>query len=168
MILMVITQPPIIQLILQHILEEGRNSASSSALHHGLPPTNKTTEIEADGGGVIITTNETNQANYQQEDLTEQEDFFAPDCVDVERILGCDESEMNMDIFARQRALNLKADQDENNRRQHDLLKPTELTDRAPITVDDDHWDPEDNVRYVVKFKGSQLSDITWGILEAC
>lgn len=37
---------------------------------------------------------------------TEEEEFFPTDFVEIERILACDESEMNMDIFPKQRALN--------------------------------------------------------------
>lgn len=36
---------------------------------------------------------------------TEEEEFFPTDFVEIERILSCDESEMNMDIFPKQRAL---------------------------------------------------------------
>ena len=40
---------------------------------------------------------------------TEEEEFFPTDFVEIERILACDESEMNMDIFPKQRALNALA-----------------------------------------------------------
>eukprot|EP00804_Cyclotella_cryptica_P019560 CCRYP_014309-RA/>CCRYP_014309-RA protein AED:0.14 eAED:0.14 QI:0/0.76/0.66/1/0.64/0.44/18/4750/927 len=56
-------------------------------------------------------------------DSSDEEEYFSPLYLEVERILGCDESEVDMN---------------------------------------DGIWDPEDNVRYIVKWKGLQLTDATW------
>lgn len=36
-----------------------------------------------------------------------EEEYYPPACTEVERILACDESEMDMDLYAKQRALNI-------------------------------------------------------------
>mmetsp|Transcript_14219 Transcript_14219/g.29472 ORF Transcript_14219/g.29472 Transcript_14219/m.29472 type:complete len:2502 (-) Transcript_14219:1540-9045(-) len=128
---------------------------------------------------------------------TEGEDYFSPQCLEVERILSCDESEMSFDVLAKQRGKNMQAEQEALQRREaqaggknlshessaadavmaavetisgdtteHSIRKL--LTDLPSVlqTVrhppNDESWDPEDNVRYVVKWKGLPYAEITW------
>ncbi|EED89561.1 chromodomain-helicase [Thalassiosira pseudonana CCMP1335] len=53
----------------------------------------------------------------------DEEEYFSPLHLEVDRILGCDENELDMN---------------------------------------DGTWDPEDNVRYIVRWKGLQLTEATW------
>lgn len=104
----------------------------------------------------------------------EGEEFFPPQCVEVERILACDEKEMDPQVQARQRALNIKAEQDALARREEaeertaadnsQKLKsnPLIVEDLVDIHKEEEPWDPEDNVRYVVKWKGLPFAEITW------
>ena len=39
---------------------------------------------------------------------TEEEEFVTLDCLELERVLSCDESNMDQKVFAQQRALNLQ------------------------------------------------------------
>ena len=95
------------------------------------------------------------------------DDYFPPTFVEAERILASDETEMNLTIFAKQRGLNLKADRSINGK---DVkIVPTPIEDKnenQPVLHKDDltdmNWDPEDYVRYVVKWKGLPASDMTW------
>jgi Chromo (CHRromatin Organisation MOdifier) domain len=100
------------------------------------------------------------------------EEFFSPQCLMVERILSCDENEMDMHVLAKQRAINIQYDQLEASRKEEldqelrSALITTDsiLSDAALLASND--WevpfDPEDNVRYVVKWKGLPYVDITW------
>lgn len=104
---------------------------------------------------------------YEREDKfapTEEEDFFPPDYMEVERILACDENEMNMDIFPKQRALNAIVSEKEalllekcgagaSGRSTPALAEPES---------ENESWDPEDYVRYVVKYKGLPLAELSW------
>jgi len=129
-----------------------------------------------------LTTNQVEGATKQKEEEEEEDDleeFFQPDYLEVERMYACDENEMDMNVLARQRALNLKAERDVMKRRQKGLLPDdmppgtidngTTISTTADSTIqplttreEEEPWDPEDNVRYVVKWKGLQNSEITW------
>jgi chromodomain-helicase-DNA-binding protein 7 len=100
------------------------------------------------------------------------EEFFSPQCLMVERILACDENEMDMQVLARQRAINKRNEGMEEHRneviRQHrhfDLID-ADGTIVKLTSLEANDWevpyDPEDNVRYVVKWKGLPYADITW------
>jgi len=78
-----------------------------------------------------------------------EEDYFPPECMEVERILACDENELDMNVLYKQRAQNQREER-------HAALNPKSLD------LDNPKWDPEDYVRYVVKWKGLQFADITW------
>ena len=100
------------------------------------------------------------------DDLLE-EDIFPPQNIEVERILACDESEMNLAMFAKQRALNMREEAKmlwEREAEGTDMhLKEKSLFDKLPLlTEGEDPWDPEDYVRYVVKWKSLQYSEMTW------
>lgn len=112
-------------------------------------------------------------------EMLEEEGYFPSQYIEVERILACDEGEMNLQIFAKQRALNLRAEQKELQKREEEenklkesglgadaahvhLQRPGLLDNLPKVTDAEEPWDPEDNVRYVVKWKGLQYSEITW------
>lgn len=108
------------------------------------------------------------------------EEHFAPQCLEVERILACDENDMNLQVLAKQRALNLRAEQDDLRRKETENQKSTAsdtvgAEDSTPVAkvnklvgglIDvanmEPAWDPEDNVRYVVKWKALPYAEITW------
>lgn len=113
------------------------------------------------------------------EEVEPDEEYFTPQCLELERVLACDENELNMEVLAKQRALNLRAEQAALRRREEAESKPEEPTtdeDKTKatkaikavvhglidVTKKDEPWDPEDNVRYVVKWKGLPYSEITW------
>lgn len=94
----------------------------------------------------------------------EEEEAESPvpsEYLEVERILACDESEMDMSVFDKQAKVNAAVDRD--------LLADDDAAGKgrssAAVLVlppQEAPWDPEDNVRYVVKWKGLQASDLTW------
>jgi hypothetical protein len=123
----------------KEVLEEERRMAA--AIHaHGAVPT------EAD--------DETHQV----------EEYFAPAYSEVERILACDESEMDLTLYAKQRAVNIKVEQEEVVQRElpPDKVKRWNSQQELEELIDPLPWDPEDNVRYVVKWKGLPFAEITW------
>lgn len=100
------------------------------------------------------------------DDLLE-EDIFPPQNIEVERILACDESEMNLAVFAKQRAINMREEATMLKKREAEgtdmHLKEISVFDKLPLlTEGEDPWDPEDYVRYVVKWKSLQYSEMTW------
>jgi len=109
-----------------------------------------------------------NDCNSQDMLAEGEEDYFPLDNLEVERIMACDESEMDMNVFSKQRALNLQADKEavKQRRKEFNLVdicskqqseKENDMDDSLP-----EPWDVEDNVRYVVKWKGLQISEVTW------
>jgi hypothetical protein len=114
-----------------------------------------------------------------EEEVEQDDEYFPPQCLELERILACDENELNVKVLAKQRALNLRAEQEALRRREEADAKPegsttddhkTKATKAIKavvhglidVTQKDEPWDPEDNVRYVVKWKGLPYSEITW------
>jgi len=101
------------------------------------------------------------------------EEYFSGQCLEVERILACDENEMNMEILALQRAYNMREEQ-EALRLKDDVNAAAILQEHKTSTniyeqmiqgiqlQKDLPWDPEDNVRYVVKWKGLPYAEMTW------
>lgn len=118
--------------------------------------------------------------SLDEQQADQDDDFFSPQCLEVERILACDENSMNMKILAKQRALNMRAEQEAVRRRDeeavhadHTLFESGDtdekalkgicsLVDGLVDTSKEAAWDPEDNVRYVVKWKGLPYAEITW------
>jgi chromodomain-helicase-DNA-binding protein 7 len=95
------------------------------------------------------------------------EEHFGSDCLEIERILACDENEMDMSVLAKQRAMNLVEEQESLQMKNSETIKVTEETLYQHLVkdVDLEHdipWDPEDNVRYVVKWKGMPFAEMTW------
>jgi len=113
----------------------------------------------------------------------EEEEYFPSEYLEVERILFCDETEMSMDVFAKQRSLNMLQqrealelqDSEETcaiKRRsettaaklrqvaeQMNVLSQKSLTEEEGQT---EIWDPEDFVRYVVKYKSLPMAELHW------
>lgn len=111
---------------------------------------------------------ETSAASEEQPSAIDE--FFSPQCLEVERILGCDENELDVNVLSKQRALNLKAEHDEVRRKEEaesaegarQKANPMLLNELIDIHTVEDPWDPEDNVRYVVKWKGLPSAELTW------
>lgn len=107
-----------------------------------------------------------------QQVINMEEEIFNPQFLEIERLLACDESEMNTAMFAKQRALNIQEEQailkarerdEEAGISTHTTGGPKGVLDDLPlISEGEDPWDPEDYVRYVVKWKGMQYSEMTW------
>lgn len=140
----------------KHVLEEERATAAS--IHsHGISG---------------IADNKTPSAMAAAEDEADEvEEHFSPQCLEIERVLVCDENEMNMEVLAKQRAINIRDEQEELNRKergQQEVEYGNAATGAvsskkvAPQEDVDVPWDPEDNVRYVVKWKGLPYAEMTW------
>lgn len=109
---------------------------------------------------------------HGEADEDESEEFFPPQCLEVERILACDEAEMKMEVLYRQRALNLRDEQGQVDKEKDQLA--AEVSSLSPVEKaahlvkglikkeETMSWDPEDYVRYVVKWKALPYSEITW------
>ena len=117
--------------------------------------------ILGSGGGLVS----------QEEDAVPgaEDELFPPQFLEVERLLACDESEMNMNMFAKQRALNMREEEKMLKKLEKEeaegvvhLHKAGLYEDLPLLSHGDDPWDPEDYVRYVVKWKGLQYSEMTW------
>lgn len=127
------------------------------------------------------------EAREDENAPTEEEELFPIDHTEVERIMACDESQMDMGVFARQRAHNTRAEAEALRAIEENgdsaaaaaLLgtdfaspadsamvptnKPVPVPAEKPLPSDDDsHWDPEDYVRYVIKWKGLPCAEVTW------
>ena len=100
--------------------------------------------------------------------LNDHEEHFSSDCAEVERILACDEFEMDMNVLALQRKINLKLENDEIEFKRSEIMSADDAItkdhtkDHFLFLDEEKPWDPEDNVRYVVKWKSLQLTEITW------
>ncbi|CAJ1952232.1 unnamed protein product [Cylindrotheca closterium] len=93
---------------------------------------------------------------------TVDEDYYPPACTEVERILACDESEMDMNLFAKQRARNILRDQQILKEKESNTTKRWNSKEGLAGLLKEIPWDPEDNVRYVVKWKTLPFSEVTW------
>jgi Chromo (CHRromatin Organisation MOdifier) domain len=117
------------------------------------------------------------ETNEKDIDSVPVDEYFSSQSLEVERILGCDESTMNLDVFSNQRAINIEEEQERLKRNEVSRKSKTEENGDTvqscpsntyrPIIqtlflAKESPWDPEDNVRYVVKWKGLQYSDMTW------
>mmetsp|Transcript_36172 Transcript_36172/g.86986 ORF Transcript_36172/g.86986 Transcript_36172/m.86986 type:complete len:2449 (-) Transcript_36172:61-7407(-) len=99
-----------------------------------------------------------------EEDLSEgmEEEYYPPASTEIERVLGCDETEMSIDLFAKQRALNILTEQDRVERKEKGQVVRWNSSDGLKEILTEQPWDPEDNVRYVVKWKGLPFAEMTW------
>ena len=91
-----------------------------------------------------------------------QEEYYPPANAEIERILACDESEMDMSLFAKQRGLNIKYEQERVKEKEQGTVRKWNSQEGLADLLLERPWDPEDNVRYVVKWKGLPFSEITW------
>lgn len=158
------------------VLEDGRRAASTPATHHHSH--NSQNDGGDNGDATKALNGDMSNNTAKAENAPDEEDYFSPLYLEVDRILGCDESELDMQVLARQRALNLRAERkalqkrEEEDAEEEKWLKgeadevPSEKHELAPsenvLEQEDAAWDPEDNVRYVVKWKGLQLTEATW------
>lgn len=91
-----------------------------------------------------------------------EEDYYPPAVIEVERILACDESEMDMNLFAKQRALNIMTEQRYLKEKECGIDRKWNSKEGLADLLKELPWDPEDNVRYVVKWKGLPFAEMTW------
>lgn len=101
------------------------------------------------------------QATTSDKDAVEEE-YYPPSCTEVERILACDESEMDMSLYPKQRALNILRDQQRLKEKETNTMKRWNSKEGLTDLLKEVPWDPEDNVRYVVKWKGLPFAEMTW------
>jgi hypothetical protein len=91
-----------------------------------------------------------------------EEEYYPPANAEIERILACDESEMDMNLFAKQRGLNVKYEQERVREKEQGTVRKWNSQQGLADLLRERPWDPEDNVRYVIKWKGLPFSEITW------
>jgi hypothetical protein len=103
------------------------------------------------------------------EGVITEEERFPPQYMEVERLMACDESEMDMSVFSKQRAYNIREEEKilrEMEKQEAEgvvhLQKKDCLDDIPLLSEGEEPWDPEDYVRYVIKWKGLQYSEMTW------
>ena len=147
----------------KRVLEDGKKSVSHAG-HHSHP-------LNGSSDAAV-------NSNDASSEPVDEEEYFSPVYLEVERILGCDENELDMNVLAKQRAINLRDERKALKKREEDdaeeekWLKGEAVehhNSRADETLvnieemeENGQWDPEDNVRYIVKWKGLQLTDATW------
>jgi len=90
------------------------------------------------------------------------EEYYPPGVTEVERILACDESEMDISLFPKQRALNVLNEQEQIREIEKGETKRWNSKEGLKKLATESHWDPEDNVRYIVKWKDLSFAEITW------
>ena len=147
----------------KRVLEDGRKSVSPVGHHSHHPhPPNGSSNAAANSNDASMT------------EPIDKEEYFSPVYLEAERILGCDENELDMNILAKQRAINLRDERKALKQREEDDAEEekwlkgevVENNSRSDHTIEEmeesGQWDPEDNVRYIVKWKGLQLTDATW------
>jgi hypothetical protein len=145
----------------KQVLEEERVTAAKIHSHGG-------PIVDASAAESVVPTADLD------EEPGETEEFFSSQCLEIERIMACDENQMSMQVLAKQRACNIR-DEQEAIRRKEETTVATGTTSttssvyqnmigpilfQRPLQPQD--WDPEDNVRYVVKWKGLPYAEMTW------
>jgi hypothetical protein len=91
-----------------------------------------------------------------------EEEYYPPANIEIERVLACDESEMDTILFAKQRGLNIKGEQERIRQKESGTTRKWISKQGLHDLLKEKPWDPEDNVRYVVKWKGLPFAEITW------
>ena len=191
------------------VLEDERRASSTPHTHHHHGP-------DSSGSPSAAVSSASDPADKNEVD---DEGYFSPHFLEVDRIIGCDEKLVDRKVLARQRALNIRAEQEAlKEREKHDDEEEMRLKGEHQSTADEavkteaatvdasqdaskpekvgeqtstDHtadgaeniaapdtcsnkpdfskpvdqsesWDPEDNVRYIVRWKGQQLTEATW------
>lgn len=151
----------------KQVLEDERKAASTPAghhAHHSHSPSG-TQPSMADSNDDV------------KEDGPDEEEYFSPLYLEVERVLGCDENELDMSVLARQRAINIRDEKKALKKREEEDLEEEKWLRGEVVEHHSDgddkltniynmeqngEWDLEDNVRYIIKWKGLQLTDATW------
>eukprot|EP00980_Cylindrotheca_fusiformis_P012455 scaffold3054_cov129-Cylindrotheca_fusiformis.AAC.19 len=136
----------------KQVLEEERKTTATIHAHHGEAPPAPTTSTTTTGDE---TTTDTDGGGTEDE-------YYPTACTEVERILACDESEMDMSLYARQRALNIQREQQLVQQRESGTVQKWNSEEGLEDLLKERPWDPEDNVRYVVKWKGLPFAEMTW------
>ena len=124
-------------------LEEERATATDIHAHVGGDHKPETTVVESS-------------------DEVVDEEYYPPAVTEVERIMACDESEMDPSLFPKQRALNVLHEQEQIKQREKGETKRWNSKEGYKELLTELPWDPEDNVRYIVKWKDLPFSEITW------
>ncbi len=91
-----------------------------------------------------------------------EEEYYPAANIEIERVLACDESEMDMTLFAKQRGLNIKFEQERVQQKESGNIRKWNSQEGLKDLLKEKPWDPEDNVRYVVKWKGLPFAEMTW------
>lgn len=132
----------------KQVLEEERTTAAAIHHHGSSGSTENATVLSA-------------TAIVAEDDADQVEEHFSLQCLEVERILACDENEMDLQVLAKQRAINMRDEQGELRRKEQEqrgvVDKIVDECNEVGMS-----WDPEDNVRYVVKWKGLPYVEMTW------
>ena len=141
----------------KQVLEEERATAAAIHAHGGQLPVNDATNTDS------ASTNTQAAASAAGEE-DQGEEYFPPASIEVERILACDESEMDLQLYPKQRALNIRAEQENVRLRELPESKVQKWNSQEGLEglLQELPWDPEDNVRYVVKWKGLPFAEMTW------
>ena len=139
----------------KQVLEEERATAAAIHAHGGQVASN-------DVADSLSTSPHVPTAGAGEDD--QGEEYFPLACIEVERILACDESEMDLQLFPKQRALNIRAEQELVRQRElpESQVKKWNTRESLEDLLQELPWDPEDNVRYVVKWKGLPFAEMTW------
>ena len=132
----------------KHVLEEERKISATANIHVHAESDNAEAKAKSD-------------AKIPEEEEFDEE-YYPRANTEVGRILGCDESEMDLSLYEKQRALNILDEQEQIKQRENGTIKRWNSKEGIKELLTETPWDPEDNVRYVVKWKGLPFADMTW------
>ena len=135
----------------KRVLEEERNNtaATNTNIHaHGAD----STEAKADAATAVVA----------PEEVFENEEYYPRANTEVGRILACDESEMDLSLYPKQRALDILDEHEQIKQRENGTIKRWNSKEGLKELLTEPPWDPEDNVRYIVKWKGLPFAEMTW------
>ena len=134
----------------KHVLEEERKISATANIHIHAESDNTEAKAKADA------------KNPEEEEEEFDEEYYPRANTEVGRILGCDESEMDLSLYEKQRALNILDEQEQIKQRENGTIKRWNSKEGIKELLTEAPWDPEDNVRYVVKWKGLPFAEMTW------
>ena len=121
--------------------------------------------LEEERSGAPTVHPHSDQKSETAEEVTSNagdEEFYPPAATEVERIMACDESEMDTSLYAKQRAANILDEREREERKERGEPKKWNSKEGLDDLLTERPWDPEDNVRYVVKWKGLPFAELTW------
>jgi SNF2 family DNA or RNA helicase len=154
----------------KQVLEDSRREEASAL--SSTPEGPGSTAVDNDSTAVVAAT----AAAALAAPSPEEEENFPPDYLEVERIVGCDEGEIDMTVFAKQRSVNLEEEMKEEEAAAEESCEYKRRTQQTKqrldaamhkvkdclVTGKDPDWDPEDYVQYAVKWKALTLNEITF------